>query len=42
MEKDIIKVLQYLTSEDGPNIPYRALAAYLGMTHGQLGGYIRE
>ena len=37
---NIIEVIRYLTSHDGPNIPLRTLAIYCGLTHPTLSYYL--
>lgn len=38
---NVVKVITYLNSADGPNIPLRTLAAYLGSSSASLSTYIR-
>ena len=33
---EVLEVLRYLNSEDGPNIPLRTLATYCGTSAAQL------
>ena len=37
---NIIEIIRYLNSADGPNIPLRTLAAYCGTDHGSLSMYL--
>ena len=39
---NVIKLLQYLNSVDGPRIPMRTLAAYCGTDEGNICNYINE
>ena len=39
---DVVDKLQYLNSEDGPNIPMRTLAIYCGVSCGQICKYINR
>lgn len=40
MEHDVIEVIRYLNSADGPHMPLRAIAPYLGVPFNQLAGYL--
>lgn len=37
---NIVEMIRYLNSEDGPNIPLRTLGTYCGCTHAALSNYL--
>lgn len=37
---EVVEVLRYMNSADGPNIPLRTLAAYCGCSHNVLSEYL--
>jgi len=39
---DVIKALQYFTSEDGPHIPIKTISIYCGINYNTMKDYIRE
>ena len=38
--EDIVEVLRYLNSADGPNIPLRTLGVYCGVAHTAICAYL--
>ena len=42
MDYDVIKALQYFTSDDGPHISIAKLSIYCGISESTMRDYIRE
>jgi len=37
---DVIETIRYLNSDDGPHMPLRAIAPYVGVSHNTLSEYL--